>query len=98
MAFVITYRDHAPAPESPARRSSAVRSQLREVRDLLQREGCEVTRITPPPLSPSFRECALEVMARASASLVKIGRKLVISEIGPHGILFHPLRPAFHNA
>jgi hypothetical protein len=55
MAFVITYRD----PRRPGVASAKVVTtelQLREALERLQSEGCEVTRITPPPLSPSFRE------------------------------------------
>jgi hypothetical protein len=51
MAFVITYRDpHHPGVASAKVVSSEL--QLMEALELLQRKGCEVTRIMSPPLSP----------------------------------------------
>ena len=46
MAFVITYRDPRRLGVASAKVVSS-ELQLREALELLQREGCEVTRITP---------------------------------------------------
>lgn len=50
MSFVITYRD----PRRPGTAGVKIvgsEAQVKEARERLQTEGCEVTRITPPPLT-----------------------------------------------
>jgi hypothetical protein len=50
MAFVITYRD----PRRPGVASAKIvgsELQVGEALERLQHEGCEITRITPPPLT-----------------------------------------------
>jgi hypothetical protein len=50
MAFVITYRD----PRRPGKAGAKIvgsEAQVKEALERLQSEGCDVTRITPPPLT-----------------------------------------------
>jgi hypothetical protein len=50
MAFVIAYRH----PQRPNIRGACIvgsQLQVKEAIERLRREGCEVTRITPPPIS-----------------------------------------------
>jgi hypothetical protein len=50
MAFVISYRDPRH-PDSVGAKIVGNELEVREAFERLQSEGCEVTRITPPPLT-----------------------------------------------